>query len=424
MRITLDYGRTGLDVELPDDRIVGPLAIRPAPPLADPATAIANALAHPIGTPPLAELARGRRDACILICDVTRPVPNRLILPPLLRTLEEQGIPRDRILILIATGLHRPNEGTELEEMVGPEVVARYRIENHHGKVREEHDYLGETANGVPVWLDRRYVRADLKITTGLIEPHLMAGYSGGRKVICPGIAGLDTVKVWHGPRFLEHPRADCGILDGNPVHEENTRIALMAGCDFIVNVCLDGQRRVTWVGAGHTIEAWQAGVRFVEGVVKVPVPEPLDVVVTSCAGYPLDTTWYQAVKGLTGALPIVKQGGTIVLAASLSEGLGSPEFQRLIADNPDLRVFKQRILGKDYFVMDQWQLEELAKVVERCRVKVVSHGLPPETLRRCYVEPAATVEQAVADCLAEYGPAARVAVIPKGPYVLPYVAA
>jgi nickel-dependent lactate racemase len=344
-------------------------------------------------------------------------------LPPLLRTLEEQGIARRDILLLIATGLHRPNEGAELEEMLGKEIVANYRIENHHGKVLAEHDYLGETANGVPVYLDKRYLRADLKITTGLIEPHLMAGYSGGRKVICPGIAALETVKVWHGPQFLEHPRADCGIVEGNPVHEENTRIALMAGCDFIVNVCLDGQRRITWVGAGDMIKAWQEGVRFVEGVVKVLVPEPLDIVVTSCAGYPLDITWYQAVKGLTGALPIVKQGGTIILAASLTEGLGSPEFQHVMADNPDLKIFKQRILGKDYFVMDQWQLEELAKVIERCRVKVVSHGLPAETLRRCHVEPAATVEQAVAECLAKYGPRARIGVIPKGPYVLPYVA-
>jgi len=163
--------------------------------------------------------------------------------------------------------------------------------------------------------------------------------------------------------------------------------------------------------------------VRFVEAVVRVPVTEPVDVVVTSCAGHPLDATFYQAVKGMTGALPIVKQGGTIVLAASLSEGLGSPEFQQLLAENADLDRFKQRILGKDYFVMDQWQLEELAKVVARCKVKVVSHGLPAETLGRCHVEPAATVERAVADSLAEYGPAARVAVIPKGPYVLPYVA-
>jgi nickel-dependent lactate racemase len=423
MRITLDYGKTGLEVDLPEGRVVGPLAIKPAPPLPDPEAAVADALVNPIGTPSLAELARGRGNACVLVCDITRPVPNRVLLPLLLRTLEEQGIARRDILLLIATGLHRPNEGAELVEMLGPDVAANYRVENHHGKARDEHDYLGTTGNGVPVYLDRRYVRADLKITTGLIEPHLMAGFSGGRKVICPGIAGLETVKVWHGPRFLEHPRADCGILEGNPVHEENTRIAQMAGCDFIVNVCLDGQRRITWVGAGDLIRAWEAGVRFVEGVVKVPVPEPLDVVVTSCAGYPLDTTWYQAVKGLTGALPIVKKGGTIILAASLTEGLGSPEFQRLIAENPDLRVFKDRILGKDYFVIDQWQLEELAKVVERCRVKVVSHGLPPETLRRSHVEPAPSVEEAVADCLAEYGPASKVGVIPKGPYVLPYVA-
>jgi nickel-dependent lactate racemase len=422
MRITLDYDRTGLTVDLPDERIVGPLNIRPARPLPQPGSAVAAAIANPIGTRPLAELARGRKDACILVCDITRPVPNRIILPPLLQTLEQQGIPRDRILILIATGLHRPNEGAELEEMLGPEIVRHYRIENHHGKVLDEHEYLGTTPNGVPAWIDRRYVKADLKITTGLIEPHLMAGYSGGRKVICPGIAALETVKVWHGPRFLEHPKADCGFVDGNPVHEENTRIALMAGCDFIVNVCIDGQRRITWVGAGDMIRAWEEGVRFVEQVVRVPVSEPCDVVVTSSAGYPLDTTWYQAIKGLTGALPIVKQGGTIILAAGLTEGIGSPEFQQLLADNPNLQEFMQRILGKDYFVMDQWQLEELAKVVAKCKVKVVSHGIPADTLKRCHAEPAPTVEQAVAESLAEYGPNARVAVIPKGPYVLPYV--
>jgi nickel-dependent lactate racemase len=147
-----------------------------------------------------------------------------------------------------------------------------------------------------------------------------------------------------------------------------------------------------------------------------------MDVVVTSCAGYPLDTTWYQAIKGLTGALPIVKQGGTIVLAASLTEGIGSPEFQHLIADNPDLPAFIQRILGKDYFVMDQWQLEEFVKVVKRCKVKVVTNGLAADVLKKCHVEPVSSVEQAVADCVKEYGPQAKIAVIPKGPYVLPYV--
>src|SRR3954452_16785635 len=353
MKVTLDYGRTGLDVTLPGDRTVGPLTIREAPPLADPDRALEEALNNPIGTKPLAERAKGRKSACILIGDITRPVPNKLILPPVLRTLEAAGIPRDKICILNATGLHRPNEGAEMIEMVGEEIVRNYRIENHHGKVREEHTYLGTTPNGVPAWIDSHYIRADLKITTGLIEPHLMAGYSGGRKVICPGIAGLDTIKVWHGPRFLEHPNADCGILAGNPVHEENTRIALMAGCDFIVNVCLDGQRRVTWVGAGDMIRAWEEGVRFVEQVVKVAVAEAVDVVVTSCAGYPLDTTWYQAIKGLTGALPIVKQGRTIVLAASLSEGLGSPEFQRQIDESSYVRRFAASGSARDFATAD-----------------------------------------------------------------------
>jgi nickel-dependent lactate racemase len=424
MKIKLDYGKTGLEVNLPTERVVGPLAIKDVAPLPQPEQAISEVLAHPIGTPPLAELARGRKNACIVICDITRPVPNKLLLPPMLKILEQSGIARKDILILNATGLHRPNEGAELVEMVGEDIVRNYRIENHHGKVLEEHTYLGTTPNGVPAWIDSRYVSADLKITTGLIEPHLMAGYSGGRKVICPGIAALETVKVWHGPRFLEHPKADCGFLEGNPVHEENTRIAKMAGCDFIVNVAIEGQRRITWVGAGDMEKAWLTGVRFVESVVRVPVPQPMDVVVTSCAGYPLDTTWYQAIKGLTGALPIVKQGGTIVLVASLTEGVGSPEFQHLLSDNPDLVKFKERIMGKDYFVMDQWQLEEFAKVVARCKVKVVTQGLPAQTLRSCHVEPAASVEQAVADCIAEYGPQTRVAVIPKGPYVLPYVAA
>ncbi len=424
MRVKLEYGKTGLDVELPDDRVVGPLAIRPAPPLEDPEAVLREKLARPTGTPALAELARGRKSACILICDITRPVPNALLLPPILKTLEDAGIPGDKILILIATGLHRPNEGTELVELVGPGIAAKYRIENHHGKVLAEHTYLGTTPKGVPAWIDTRYVEADLKITTGLIEPHLMAGYSGGRKLICPGIAALETVKVWHGPDFLEHPKADCGFLEGNPVHEENTRIARMAGCDFIVNVTLDADRRVTSLVAGDMEQAFLEGVRFIENVVKAEIPEACDVVVTSSAGYPLDTTFYQAVKGLTGALPVVKQGGTIILAASLSEGIGSPEFQRLFQENDSLPTFMKRILGKDYFVMDQWQLEELAKVCRKAKVKIVSDGLSAETLDGLFVESAPSVEVAVAQSLAEYGPAARIAVIPKGPYVLPAVVA
>ena len=419
MRIKMDYGKTGLMVDLPNDKVIGPLEIKNAIPLANQSQAISDALANPIGSKPLAEIAKGKKTACILICDITRPVPNKVILPQILKTIEEAGVPRSGITILIATGLHRPNEGEELVELVGEDIANNYRVENHHGKETSEHDYLGITPKGVPVYIDSRYIRAELKITTGLIEPHLMAGYSGGRKVICPGIAGIETVKVWHGPKFLEHPNADCGIVEGNPVHEENTYIALMSGCDFIVNVCVDGNRQITWAGAGDMIKAWEAGVSFVRQVVRVAIKEPVDIVLTSCAGYPLDITWYQAVKGLIGALPIIKKGGTIILVASLTEGLGSPEFQQVLSENPDIKAFKKRILETDYFVMDQWQLEEFAKVIEKCKVKVYSKGLEHSVLNKCHVTPIDSVEQAIAESLQEYGPSARIAVIPKGPYVL-----
>lgn len=423
MRVKLEYGRSGLEVELPDDRPVRLLAYQQAVPLTDPHSAVVEALARPTCSPPLAEVARGRRDACVVVSDITRPVPNTTILPPLFATLQAAGISRDRITILVATGLHRECTAAELNEMLGPEIAGSIRVEQHHGKCLEEHVYLGDSPRGVPIWIDRRYVEADLKITTGLIEPHLMAGFSGGRKLICPGLAALETVRVWHGPDFLEHPRADCGVLEGNPVHEENTWIAQRAGCDFIVNAVIDAQRRPLKFVAGDMVAAFEEGVAFVRGVVTDTVPEPFDVVVTSAAGYPLDTTFYQAIKGLTGALPIVKQGGTIILAAGLSEGIGSPEFCRLFEENPSLEVFVQRILGKDYFVMDQWQLEELAKVRRRAHVKVVSDGLPSHTLGRLFVEPAPSVEAAVADALRTHGPHATLAVIPKGPYVLCQVA-
>ena len=423
MRIKLEYGRTGLTADLPDQHLVRTLKYKDAQPLADPRGDLARVLGRPNGTPPLAEIARGKKNACIVICDITRPVPNEMILRPMLDVLERAGIPRDQVTILVATGLHRPSKPEEIIEMVGEQIARDYTIVDHHGQALDEHTYLGQSPRGVPIWIDSRYVNADLKITTGLIEPHLMAGFSGGRKLICPGIAALETIKVWHGPDFLEHPRADCGILDGNPVHEENTWIGRKTGCDFIVNVVIDAERRpLKWV-AGDMEEAFLEGVAFVRGVVRDTVPEPVDIVVTSCAGYPLDTTFYQAVKGLTGALPIVKQGGTIIMCASLSEGIGSPQFVQLFRENSSLESFVQRILGKDYFVMDQWQLEELAKVCRKAKVKIVSNGLPAETLNKLFVEAAASIEQAVADSLVEYGPQAKLAVIPKGPYVLAQVA-
>ena len=419
MRVHLEYGRAGLEVELPDRNVVKCLGYRGATPLADPAAEVGRVLAQPAGSLPLADLARGRRNACVVINDVTRPIPNQVLLPPILATLESAGIPRDRILILVATGLHRPNLGEELVEMVGRPVAQQYRIENHHGRELSEHASLGESPRGVPVWIDRRWVQSDLKIATGLIEPHFMAGFSGGRKLICPGLASLETVKVWHGPRFLEHPNARNGVVQDNPVHEENTWIARRAGCDFIVNVVIDAQRRILSVVAGDMEQAWLEGVEFARNLATDTIPAPVDVVVPSSAGYPLDTTYYQSVKGMVSALPIVKPGGTVILAAGLTEGIGSAEFQQLFQENPTLDGFMERILNTGYFVMDQWQLEELAKIRRKAKIKVVSDGLAPETLNRLFVESAPSVEAAVADSLAEYGPDATIAVIPKGPYVI-----
>jgi len=423
LKVTLDYDRTGLTVELPEDRIVGPLTIRDVSPLGDPRRAVAESIAAPIGTPPLRELAKGRKGACILVCDITRPVPNRVILEPLLEVLQDAGIPREAVLILVATGLHRASTAAEKVELVGEEIAATYRVEDHDGTRLEEHTLVGTTPRGVPAWIDTRYVRAGLKIAIGMIEPHFMAGYSGGRKLICPGVAALPTIRRWHSPEFLEHPRADSGFLDGNPVHEENTRIARMAGCDFIVNVTIDGKRRISSVVAGDMEQAFLAGVKFVEDLVRAPVARPVDIVVTSSAGYPLDTTFYQSVKGMAGCLPILNPGGTIIIAAGLSQGMGSPEFTSLFDEHPSLECFMERIQSPEYFVMDQWQVEKLARVRRHARVKVVSDGLPPERLARCFVEPASSVEEALAASLQDYSADAQIAVIPKGPYVMPVIA-
>jgi lactate racemase len=424
MRVQLEYGRTGLPVELPDKHVVRTLTYKSVAPLVSPQAALLAVLEHPTGTPALARLASGRRDACIVICDITRPVPHELMLRPMLRTLEEAGIPREKILILVATGLHRPNEGEELVEMLGSYLVDHYRIENHLGQRLDQHTFLDDSPRGVPIWIDSRYVRADLKITVGLIEPHLMAGFSGGRKLICPGIAGSQTIQAWHSPAFLEHPNADCGILEGNPVHEENTWIGRKAGCDFIANVVIDAQRQPLKFVAGDMEQAFLEGCEYVRGVVTDTVPEPVDIVVTSSAGYPLDTTFYQSVKGMVAALPIVKPGGTIIMAASLSEGIGSAPFESLFRDNATLDEFMDRLLHGRHFVLDQWQLEEMAKVRRRAKIKVISDGLPREDLQKLFVETAPSVEAAVAESLAEYGEHATIAVIPKGPYVVAKVAA
>lgn len=419
MKVKLEYGTTGLLVDLPQERVAGVLTLRPHPPLPDPEAAIQAALRSPIGTPPLLKLARGRRSACVVISDITRPVPNKKLLPPLLSTLLEAGIPRERITILIATGTHRPNEGAELIEMVGERIARDYRIVNHVARDAASHRFLGTAPHGTPVHVDRTFLEAQLKVSVALIEPHFMAGYSGGRKNICPGVCSMETVRVWHGPRFIGHPNSESGRLDGNPVHEDAVAAARMAGLDFILDVALDSQRRLTGVFAGEMEAAWRAGVAHVAGVVEASLPEPVEVVVTTCAGYPLDLTFYQAVKGMVGALPIVKQGGTILIAARCAEGIGSPDFTTILLENDDLEAFVARTYDDDFFVPDQWEAHELAKALRRAEVLFYTEGIDPATLSRCFVTPVPSVEEGLARALHRHGPGARIAVIPQGPYVV-----
>ncbi len=420
MQLTLDYGRDGLAVEIPDANLAAVLTLQPHEPLPDPVAAVERALATPIGSRPLAELARGKRNACVVISDITRPVPNRVLLPPILRTLERAGIRPQAITILIATGTHRPNDGAELVELVGPEIARDYRVENHAAVDPASHVDLGLSPRGVPIQVDRRYVEAELKVTTALIEPHFMAGFSGGRKSVCPGLCSLESVKVWHGPHFIGHERAESGVLEGNPVHEEALRIARRVGIDFICEVTLDRERRITGVFAGDLEQAWLAGVRQAERVARAAIDPPADVVVTTAAGHPLDLTYYQAVKGMVGALPAVKEGGTVILAARCAEGIGSRQFRESLLESEDVEAFVARTYRPGFFVPDQWEVHELAKALRHAEVCCFSEGIDADTLRRCHVTPVPSVEAGLQTALRRHGPNARVAVIPQGPYVIP----
>jgi nickel-dependent lactate racemase len=421
MQLTLPYGRHGLPVTLPDHNLRHVLRLTPLPPLRDPAAAIRAALATPTGTPPLAEVARGRREAVIVVSDLTRPVPSHLLLPPLLETLQAAGLPPQRVTILVATGLHRGNTPAELAEMLGPEVLASgCRVVNHDARDLSGQVDLGQTARGVPVKIDRHYVNADLKILTGLIEPHLMAGYSGGRKAICPGLCAAETIMAWHSPALLASPRAEAGNLDHNPVHEEALAIAdLAGGADFLLNVVLSEQREITGVVAGDLLEAHAAGVAIAERQARVTIPEPVDIVLTTAAGYPLDLTFYQGVKGLVAALPIVRPGGIIIIAQENAEGLGSPEFAELILGCESLGDFMAQAMCGEVCRIDQWQLQEMDKVCRQATVFNVSSGLPAELQAQLFVTPQPTVEAALAQALDQLGPDSTLAVIPEGPYVL-----
>ena len=421
MNVRLLYGRGELEVRLPAG--CEPTVVeKPAMPvIEDPAAAVAAAL----DGGGLAEAAAGARSACLLICDITRPVPNRLFLRPLVERLEGAGIPRDAITVLVATGLHRPNLGDELAEVVGdPWVLEHVPVVNHYARNDDDHVDLGRTRRGTPIRLDRRFVEADVRIATGLVEPHFMAGYSGGRKVIAPGIAHAETITTFHNHRFMSDPCAENCVLDGNPLHREQLEILERIGGALALNTVIDDRRRLAFVNFGECRASHLDAVAFVRRFAEVPLPRRFATVVTSAAGYPLDKTYYQTVKGMVGALGALEDGGDLIVASECSEGLGSAEYRdaqrRLVTAGPD--AFLAGIAGKAHADIDEWQTQMQTRSLARGRVSLFAGGLSSSDRALTGVGSVASVERAVAESMERHRDP-RVAVIPEGPYVIPRAA-
>jgi lactate racemase len=418
MEVKLAYGKKGLTTRVPGKNSKL-LSMRDIEPVSDAPIAITKSLLQPIESPSLFDAAKRKKSACIVICDITRPVPNRDLLPPILRTLLAAGIARENILILIANGLHRPNVKDELVELVGEDIVRNYRIENHYGQDLDSHGYLGRTSRGSPVYLDRRFLEADFRVITGFIEPHFMAGFSGGRKVVVPGIAHFKTMQELHGPELLSHPNSREGVIEHNPFHEEALEIARMAGVDFNVNVALNEDKNIIGIFSGDLNHSHLAGVEFVRNVVRSSVTDPVDIVITSAAGYPLDKTWYQAVKGMTAAVPIVKPGGTIIIASECSEGIGSPEFIEQMENLHSVDQYLDELFQRNEFLLDQWQVQKYAAARKHAKIVTVSDGLSVKQKNTMNIDWSESVEIALKDAMGEQGKDSTIAVIPKGPYVL-----
>ena len=417
MRVELEFDKTGAKIEVPDHIRATVLESRFARALADPDAELDRALRQPIGCPPLEELARGRQSAAISVCDITRPAPNRQVLPHVTAALERGGIPRSGIRILIATGLHREATEQELDEILGPEMLSRYQVDSHRARNLHEHTDLGKTSGGTHAYVDKRFVEADLHLTLGFVEPHLMAGFSGGRKLISIGLAGEPTIKRLHSPLYMRDPNAVEGSFPDNPLHRELIEIAAKAGHDFMIDVALTRDRQIAAVFAGDPVEAHSAGVDFVRKSTLAAIDEPVDAVVTTSGGYPLDLTFYQAVKGVTAASHIVKDGGSILLIGACREGIGSDEFAALVRRSLPWDELLDR-LKTSAVEVDQWQAEKLAMVARKTNLSFCLPGVDEKDWKHLWGPVYRTPQEALDGLIARLPARASFVIIPEGPYV------
>ncbi|OPY79792.1 MAG: hypothetical protein A4E65_01762 [Syntrophorhabdus sp. PtaU1.Bin153] len=422
MQIMMHYGKTGLPLDLPDEWDIAVIRKKPMPVLHDPSRALEEALARPVGTQPLSELSRGKGRVCILICDITRPVPNGLVLPGLIRKLLELGFDAASIGVLVATGLHRPNEGEELREVVGSDwVMKTVKVENHFARNDGDHILLGKTYRGTPAKIDRRFVEAEVRVVVGLVEPHFMAGYSGGRKVIAPGVAHSDTIRSIHAARLLEDQGVGNCTVEGNPLHRELMEIAAMVGDCLAINVVIDERRQISFLNFGDLEKSHLEAVAFVRPFAEVSVPHRFKTVITSAAGYPLDKNYYQTVKGMVAALDVLEPGGNLFIVSECSEGIGSAEYglcqKRLVEGGPG--EFMREILRKRQADIDEWETEMLLKVARVGKIHLYSGCLCANDRNLTGVQNIESLGEAIRKSIAETGDT-RVAVIPEGPYVIP----
>lgn len=418
--VAIAYGRTLVQLEvLPDAVVVRP---QQAPAVASPYDAVRHAVRSPLGSAPLAVVVAGARTVAISVCDGTRAQPRDVVLPPLLDEIAAVA-PQAEVTVLIATGTHRANTPDELRDMLGEELLARVRVVNHDARAPETLADLGRTATGVPVRVNRVWVEADVRITTGFVEPHFFAGFSGGPKLVVPGLAGLDTVLVLHDATRIASHRATWGNLGDNPVHADIRACAALAPPHFSCDVLLDAHQRITHVYAGQLDAMHDAATATARELAMRAVEGPFDVVVTSNAGFPLDQNLYQAVKGLAAAEQVVRPGGTIVLAAECADGLPDHglfgELLRASSSAAELAA----LVGPDRPTRpDQWQVQVLTRVLAKARVLVYSGGLTADQVASAHMTKVDDLGTAVAGAAQDAGPGARVCYLPEGPLTIPYL--
>jgi nickel-dependent lactate racemase len=418
MKTTLLYGKQGLTFEVPKHSVI----IEPddVPGAADEELAVLHALQNPIGTLPLREMVDAAHRVAIVISDITRPTPNHKLIPWILKELAH--VPLEQITIINGTGTHRDQTREEFVQMLGEWIVNHVHVINHHCQEESELVQVGRSSFGCDVYLNKAYVEADFRIVTGFIEPHFFAGFSGGCKGIMPGIAGLETIMTFHNARMIGNPLSTWGNMTNNPLQDMAREVNLMCKPEFMLNVTLNGQKQITRVFAGELFAAHAEGCAYTKEHAMVKCGGRFDVVITSNSGYPLDQNLYQAVKGMSAAHKIVKQGGTIICVAECSDGIPNHgNYAKILqmAENP--MQLLQMIDDPSFQMYDQWQVQKQAVVQTWANVWVLS-SLPDEEVRKAMLKPIQSIPETLSLLSSQYGENMSVAVLPQGPLTIPYV--